>query len=109
LREHKVKVLVYIGRLGPAAVFLPPGKGQVPPSAFVPGHANLTHPPQAQVAALGSKSSWASHVKVLLASTPYHGRWREEEVPDGTTAKAALAYVRYSDIEPRQDSPITQA
>lgn len=79
-------------------MFLPPAKkGQVPESAAIPAAAALTAPAYAQAAAIGRRASWASHAGVLTrSSSPCHGAWSEEEVPDGATARQALALVRHA-------------
>lgn len=80
--------------MGPTAVFLPPRKGRVPESAAIPAAAALTAPAYAQAAAMGRQSSWPRHAEVLARSSPHHGTWSEQEVPDGLSARQALALVR---------------
>lgn len=75
-------------------MFLPPRKGSLPESAAIPAAGALTRPAYSQAAALGGKSTWARHVKVLLRASAYHGHWSEAEVQDGLSAHDALAHVR---------------
>lgn len=94
-----MKVLTYRNRLGPAVVFLPPRKGEVPRSAQVPADPALTRPAYAEVAARGPKASWAQYCQALVKSPPYAGTWTLEDVPDGYGPEQALAWVRSQDSE----------
>lgn len=94
-----MKVLAYHCSLGIGAVFLPPRKGEVPPSAVVPDSNAQVRPAFAQVAAQGRKASWNQHCQVLVESAPYAGRWSVEEVPDGMTPQEALRRVREQEAD----------
>lgn len=89
-----MKVLTYHNRLGPAVVFLPPAKGRVPESAAVPADPGLLRSAYSEVAAMGSKTTWAKHCQALVKSPPYAGTWTVEDVPGGYSAEQALAWIR---------------
>jgi hypothetical protein len=76
-------------------VFLPPKSGAVPESASIPAVSALTRPAYAQVAAIGTKTTWAKYSQLLVdSSSSREGSWHHEEVPDGTSAHRALSLVR---------------
>jgi hypothetical protein len=79
-------------RFGPAFVaVLPVQDGEPPETARIqrcpPG-------PARQLAGKGHSVSWQDWVQHLTERLPYEGRWSVEEVPDGRTARQALAHLR---------------